>query len=394
MTPFADEQRRSSTDLPRHDRTMPTPGATHDRRRDGDQPRAAGCSSAGILPKVIPWVNVVALATGVAHMALVVADAVTGLTLDSGREVVAVLLAERRNGYPYVRDAAHAPLRATALFEPVSLPVRGRVGDSGRFRPDPGQVSEELALAMTGSSSWRELEDGALAKGCRIDGGQGSWPDDAAPVDQVLGVAFFDHVTWSALHRHRGRDRVRDIDETIYAWRKADATEVTTRLVDGGSLLDLVEVAWDYVGEDGKSRRLPPLAGCLAYQEGGRTFGSDFANWFSRRSGVMGRMGRPEVATPVLSGLWEVGEAVHGLRALGRVLSPSPALSDVPNHSSVAVLALGTLDIATRMLADRAENEDAWALNDLVALSERLDDLKAQVDAAVAKVRSDLGLGM
>ncbi len=97
----------------------------------------------------------------------------------------------------------------------------------------------------------------------------------------------------------------------------------------------------------------------VSIQEGGRTFGSDFARWFDGRSGAIWRLADRDasVAAAVLSGLWEVGEAVRGLRSLGRILSPSPTLPDTPTHGPVASLALGTLDVVAQVLATNAEDE-------------------------------------
>ncbi len=327
----------------------------------------------------------------------VCADAVTGLTLERGEDAVCLVIARRRGGYPDADlAAAMRTIGATDMFEPVSLPIRGRVGDYGDFLPKGRQVAVDVACAMTGLDGWEEFQAKALDYlGEGVPVGRGFL--GGAPEVMVLGVSYLSASTWRHLAKPYGsQDRKADVDavrDAIASVAGGDA-HASGPLGRNFPMASLQSCAHER--SDGTRVHLPRLARCLAGDEAGSTFHDAFRAWFPWCSGMVGRLG-DGVAVPeraVLEQLWDVQQAMLRMRHLGLLLRPSPAPGGGCNAALVGDLAVEVFERSVSTLLDRAADEMSGdPLDHAASLMARLDAMREalapRLEAALTMVAAD-----
>ena len=334
------------------------------------------------------------------------ADVATGLPLGRDEGAVCLVIARRRGGYPDPEKAAASrTIAATDMFEPASLPIRGRVGDYGDFVPSRGQDAVEAACGMAGLRTWKEFE--AIAFDFRGEGvplGKGYL--GSPPERRVLGTAYVSAATWTQLVKpYPSQDREADVDAVLSALEVLASLDARSREpgldVDGVQELRIkvfqnygllrlqgsVHVDADDVGHD-----MPPLARCLDGSEGGSTFCREFAHWMGDASGMMGFDKDRRIVVPsrrLLGEFWDVQQAMTRMRHLNLTLRPSPLASG--DAALVGGFACDTVERSLSAVLDRAEefNDDEGFAKaaDLLA---RIDGMRERI---AARVEAGLALG-
>ncbi|AOG03457.1 hypothetical protein [Bosea sp. RAC05] len=322
-----------------------------------------------------------------------VVDPVTGVTLKQGDPIVAIMLQRRTGGYPdAVTGLAVRPHHPTGLFEPASLPIYGKMGDTGDVVPVKGQLSVKAFVEMAGASSW----DQAFATATDFSGSGLAYPIDrlsahlgqTKPVTEVLGISVVHRSSFEKMlsSRYSRTDKQADIDDLV-----AILSDLARKSAEGDSkaTYDLISLqglgcgSRRYDHSDGRAIELPPLAGVLQHREGGDWVSSDFSQWLTTegplRTNTSDRLDRE-----TLDALWELQAFQEGLDAIGHLLLPNKS----HGYSTNAVTAIDMAVLTIQRGADQIQEliEDDRDLRDadverLRAKMMELDELKDRMAA-------------
>lgn len=331
------------------------------------------------------------------------ADALTGMSLREGEEVVALVLARRTGGYPDAeRHAAIAAVGPCHLFEAASLPIRGLAGGYNDLVPHPGQAAVRFACEMAGAADWDafgatalEFRTGAALKTYRpavpMFGG-----DDPEP--KVLGLAVFSAATWQHLAGSTyGMPSPTEAAAAVLEAMRDAAAGLADRTLDYDTgrydLLNLRKGS-EYVFLDGRTATLPTLSRCFG--DGGHF---EFSPCFTAfmcgpRGGLNPRVRsgaelHPDLGETLL-GLAETWAAGYGLRYANRPLLPSAAAGQHVNALEVAGAAMLSLGQAAAALEHRIREYDSEkAADHLRLLLERMDALRDGIAARLDGDRPD-----
>lgn len=331
-------------------------------------------------------------------------DALTGLALRSGEPVVALVLDRRTGGYPDAQKAAaHAPIDVTHIFEAASLPIRGVAGDYNDIEPSPGQASVRFALEMTGSADWREFGETALdfRRGAAIRTFRPAVFGGDDPEPRILGLAVFSESSWRHL-----------IDQAAFAGNPEDDAAALLEILRDAreglssgrefdprwmNLFDL-RTSSSYEFSDGRVVEVPKLARCLE-GSGAFTFAPDFASFLTGPKGAVGMPRRSDAGEPAgleetLAGLAETQAVGTALRYLKRQLLPSASGGQYRNHREIFETSLLAVGQASASMLDKvADYADDKAGDQLQALLERMDAMRADISDKLAELRHDPGTG-
>lgn len=323
-----------------------------------------------------------------------VVDPVTGLSIRSGEEIVAIMIQRRVGGYPdAVKAIAKTPLGPTDMFEPASLPVFGRMGSYGDVVPHGEQLSAALFQEMASAKTWEtaferatDFNDGLSYPIRRIDAAFGQ----TEPTKEVLGVAILHRTTWDKVVEMRWSPTGKTEDVEAFLAIDGDLT----RRLDAGDdrdrarfeqilLRGLNRGPSDHAMLDGSKVRVPRLAGVLGIDEGGRPLSHDFGRWLTDH-GLMDIDAAPD--RRVLEGLWDLVAFQQGLDMLGRMVLPSKSHGQNTNALQAIEGAMLAIDNAAGQI--HAMADDDHELRDteverLQAQIDRLDDLKSKLEDAL-----------
>lgn len=323
-----------------------------------------------------------------------VVDPVTGLSLRSGEEIVAIMIQRRVGGYPdAVTAIAKTPLDPTDLFEPASLPIHGKIGSYGEPVPHKGQLSVELFREMAGADTWKaaferatDFNDGLSYPIRRIAAAFGQ----TEPTKEILGVAVFHRSTWDKVIEMRWSrtGKKEDVDAFLaidadLGRRIASGEDRDRSLMHQISLRGLNRGPVEHEFPDGSEVRIPKIAGILGVGEGGRAVSREFGEWLTDH-GLMDRKASPDRG--VLEGLWDLVAFQEGLDRLGRLLLPSMSHGQNLNALDAIDGAMLAIDNAGeqihRMADDDHELRDA-EVERLRTQIDRLDDLRTKLEEAL-----------
>jgi hypothetical protein len=328
-------------------------------------------------------------------MAVHLSDFVTGLSLPSGSPVVALVLSRKVGGYPDATTAAARPgLHPSQIFEPVSLPIRGKYSEGGRVAVDESQIGVKLCCKMVGAKDWSEFQETALnwERGAVMRRDTKPTRSNSVMEDtEIFGLALMHTITWDRL-MSMDPDRVsKDVDLKILKVALLDAAERATDLGDaGGGLLRAIDLlrlssnkAWRL--DSGTELALPSMAGCLA-QNG--PIGKRFSDWLIGPTGQMGIRNAEIIANDeggwiqdFLSGLWDLIEIQKILSHINRIFIPSVS-SDGSNHKyEGGVLAMSVLEQSySAMLGDLQGRGREAAIEHLESLIVRMTKVRDGVE--------------
>ncbi len=326
------------------------------------------------------------------------ADVATGLSLGRGDDAVCLVIARRRGGYPDPEKAAATRTHgATDMFEPASMPIRGRVGDHGGFVPAKGQESVKVACNMSGTRDWNDFQERAFDfRGDGIPFGKGM--QGAPPARMILGTAFLSAATWKGLTEpYPSQDRQAEVAAVLSALGQLATLDARSRAQGIGTeaaqeLKNLVLRNFGllrlrssiHVDAEDVTHHMPPLARCLDRTEGGAAFCREFAHWMGDVSGSLGFAdGCVVVPSPgLLGGFWDVQQAMLRMRHLGLSLRPSPVVPD--NADLVGPFASDVVERAVSAVLDRAEEmDDERGFAVAAKLLARLDGVRGRLAARV-----------
>lgn len=344
-------------------------------------------------------------------------DFVTGLALERGEPVVAVVIGRRTGGFPDAEKSAAIPgIGATHIFEPLSLPIRGAAGDYGDFEPSSGQLATKLACEMTGAAKWSAFADEALnfQKGTRIRRDDrldramvGPGVELPVPEPQILGLAVMSEATWKfvtslwcnpaerdtdvALVREAIRDaKLRSKAATATPQRPrvaGDPADIeTSRLVYRTMMLEWLNLSGQWTFADGTAQDLPRLARALSEMDG--EIGTAFRIWLRDNLGGGRRF------EEILGGLWDLDAMMQGLRGLNRMLLPSPNGGQRCNAEEVISVSISAIEgAAGRMIAKVEDFDEAEEGPKLEALLARAEALRERLATRLAEARGEASPG-
>lgn len=295
---------------------------------------------------------------GISHLA----DAVTGRYLKEDEEIVTIVIARCKDGYP--DPVTHAALPITAvnqLFRPISLPIRGKVGSYSDFTPHPDQASVDLTLKMTETVSWEEFAGQAF----NMDGGA-NLPGNHFSSDkrdkEVLGVWAVSAATWNELVAQYGRRYEREETVSIVmecfqdALESKNAEDKDHYFMNGDRLLQM-DKHGHYEKSDGTVVDLPPMTSIMS---GGWRIDFDvsFRRTWDRGIRKMSLEGLNDLR-PALEGFYDVMAVAYGLDLIQKPIMPSPSAGQYDNSRHVADMALSAIDESLDSLLERAEDFDS-----------------------------------
>ena len=326
-------------------------------------------------------------------------DAATGQSIRRGDRVVALVIDRRVGGYPDATTHAAIPgLSPTNVFEPVSLPIRGRYDEFGLVVPDAGQVSVAAVLDLVGEKDWK----GFHAKAFGVDGnvklGNGAigkvhpvFGEDDGFRERPLGLCIYRESTWeTVLSCSVNKDRYGDVETVLRRMRqvKDAASGRGMAWARNLGLLGLEQSVFHE--EDGTSADMPDLARALSHREGGDLLGKVAADWLTRRWEGHAPLDERawSDAGETLGAVWDLMAAEEGLEILGKTYSPS-SLTRYGNDVEAIRLALATVKDAGGAVIERVgdwpEDTAGARLEELLAQAE---ELLAGIRAGLAEVRS------
>lgn len=323
------------------------------------------------------------------------ADALTGMALRAGEEVVALVLARRTGGYPDGEKHAAAPAVGPChLFEAASLPIRGVAGGYNDIVPHPGQAAVRFACEMAGAADWGEFSGTALdfRTGAALKTYNPPIPmfggDDPEP--KVLGLAVFSAATWEHLTgtTYGSHSPTEAAAAVLEAMRDAAAGMADRTIEYDPGRYDLLNLSKgsDYTFLDGRTARLPTLSRCFG--GGGHfEFAPCFTGFMCGPRGGLNPRSRPggelhPDLEEILLGLAETWAAGYALRYANRPLLPSAAGGQHVNAREVAGAAMLGLGQAAAALDHRIREYDSEkAADQLRLLLGQMDALRESIAA-------------
>lgn len=328
-----------------------------------------------------------------------VADVLTGIAIGSGDPVVGLMVAPARGGYP---DADKAKARTGAFFNDqfriASLPIRGRYEEFGYMKPDKDQLGVRLALEMTGTKKFRELQEKVGDFG--DDGGVPILNDNMMariakkewhPEKRVLGFAYMHPGSWERLigfHPPEVQDRPAEVATVAAAMREVirvvRGPERSDRSVYSAiSLLDLEASGYDL---GGGRIELPRLSAVFAGMEDA-LYDREFTQWLTSKSGMLGLRAAEngDGSLPHLEELLtHVSDTMAFANAMGwhnRTLAPSAlAVRDRDRTHTLETALLAMEQASGPLLEAIGENDpDFPAAGRMAAFLERLEAFRVRV---------------
>lgn len=339
------------------------------------------------------------------------ADALTGRSLPRGEPVVALVVERRTGGYPdATTHAAMAPSSPSQMFEPVSLPIRGKAGDYGDIEPRSGDLGAKILLDLANKPDWASLATEAFGYKASIllgDAAYGKEKSDIGfPVDKnprVLGLVVFSEASWKRIVRDGSprTSRANDVAAVLDALstaRKAVLAGDNTAL---GMNMDLTRLASSCLYETDpddpektRTTRLPTLSRALSGREGGDLL-SGMATERLRKGGVLGtRLLRQEPGpdTVRLIGMvWDLQAAERGMDLLCKTWQPSYGAGQHDNAKEVANAAIDAFSDSAAHLLDRVEEGygDEEEIAELEGMMARLEAARAAIAGRLEALRED-----
>lgn len=306
------------------------------------------------------------------------ADAVTGLTLEGGEPIVAVIVKKVQGGYPPPVNSEVLPaIRPHDVYVPACPPFRAAAGEYGAddIVPDGGQPAFDMFLALRGHADWV-----GLAKA--------SFGYDA---QKPLGVVAVSLATWEAMSgimESYDRNRETDVDTVLSVMREISAEHGENwRWKPGANLMTLqghgVELP------SGKVLDLP-LAYALSSMDFTGKIDPDFADaivydkrWENAVTDVDGADNR--WLRDMLGAFWDGLAMANGLYAVNRAFFPSPNAGQGRNDLHVAAVSMSAVTEAAGVLAGRVL--DGWETSavELDRLLEIVEETRKAVEDAVVR---------
>ena len=323
------------------------------------------------------------------------ADALTGMTIREGEEVVALVLARRTGGYPDAEKHAAAPsIGPSHLFQAASLPIRGVAGGYNDLVPHPGQASVQFACEMAEAADWEKFAATALdfRTGAALKTYRPALPmfggDDPEP--KVLGLAVFSAATWEHLTGtiYGDHSPAEAAAVVLDAMRDAAAGLADRTIEYDPRRYDLLNLRYgsDYTFLDGRTGTLPTLSRCFG-GEGHFEFAPCFTGFMCGPRGGLNPRSRPggelhPDLREILLGLAETWTAGYALRYANRPLLPSAAGGQYVNAREVAGAAMLSLGQAAAALDYRIREFDSEkAADHLRLLLGQVDALRQSISA-------------
>lgn len=317
------------------------------------------------------------------------ADAVTGRYLKEGEEIVAMIIARAKGGYPDPVTCAALPIIGPSqLFKPISTPIRGVVGEYSDFTPHPEQASIAFLLSMTQSDSWEAFAKVAfdMNKGASIP--ELNFPTDTRN-EEVLGVWAVSTATWTELVKHNERryERKKSIDTIMFCFRdaiKGIQSKDDDAWFQGDALIRLDKRIYELA--DGTKIDLPPASSVMC---GGWNiqFDNAFRTHWGRHVAKIARALDPdkspatmEYIREMVGGVCDVMSVAQGLDLIQKPIMPSPSAGQYDNSRHVADISLSAIEEGICSLIKGIEEWDMERdIEHVQGFLERLNELQEKL---------------
>lgn len=322
-------------------------------------------------------------------MGLNLADFVTGRSIAESDAIVALVIIPAEGGYPdAVRSAAAPPVYPHDRFEPISLPLHGRMNDRGYFSPDP-QLALDIFLATAGVSTWEEFETRALNE--KDEPFEFSHPNkkmvDLLGIRRsvVPGLSLMHRSTFESLRGFAGHRDPAEIDLATEICLEAQRRFARTNDLASFGLAALHgSPARPYRLADGRDVAVPWVMAVL--QAGSGTELSNFAVTTIQISNERAHLTDGAKLRETFASLMDFQRVAAGLQAINRYWAPS-AFTRRDNLLTVAQLQIRDLQAAMTGVSDRLNLGPDWRDEpspDLQHLAGTLRGLLDTVEAEIA----------
>ena len=324
------------------------------------------------------------------------ADFVTGRSINQHDDVVALVIVPAAHGYPNpVTGAAKPPVYVADRFEPLSLPMRGKLDDRGFFEPNADDLGLEILLSAVKANSWKEFAD----KG--INDFQNAWtfPDPTV----------FDKENVTSIHPGIAAMHASTFDALIAAGSYFDDAEGGSEPERAAAIVVDARKRWnegrdskyynaaymhapngsEYVTLEGETIKVPFLMQVLSDMDGNQSMSSWLKSAVTRRHD-RNRSDQQQALVATYRLLHDFFRASYGLHDLPRYWQPS-GYARSENLEAVAKLQIADLQASLGGVTDRLGIEEATdrGFSGLEAMADDLRKALETIEAEIASVRSN-----
>jgi hypothetical protein len=308
-------------------------------------------------------------------------DLVTGRIFLEKETVVAIAIIPNPDiDQPQLQglDPATKPF---ALYQPISLPIFGKIGDYSAFTPNKGQLSVDLLLQFSGCKTWNSFETLALNYDKGFEYGFETLKSKR-PV--IAGLSYFSLDNYAALCSQSRSEENREIAVTNFTRMIADAAKrrgIDPDDDDASSLLSWMN--WsspEWTTLEGDKIVTPSIARLFENADGAARISGPLKSFISAHFAPLknfkkGDVGCREQVMELFDGLYDYQALSEGLAKSNFIFAPSKTgTRGTPFLHAETTLDLLEGAVTAAMYGDFESTSYRKQLEDLLADVQTLED--------------------